>query len=279
MKIATWNVNGIRARQEDVLKWLTKDAPDIVCLQETKASRENVPAPLRELDDYWGYWHGFKGYSGVALLVRRDLAAEEPKFEHPPFDLENRIVVAEVQGIIIASIYVPNGGKNFPGKITFLKEMKAYAAKAHGEGRPLVLCGDFNVAHHDIDVHPKERGGCTGQLPEERALLDDILADGGLTDLGRKMAPHDHEMYTWWAPWRQMRQRNIGWRLDYIYTPEKLVKAATSCVVERETGTSDHGPVVAEFDDKRAGIKRQAEAAANAPSKSSERSLRQGELI
>ena len=217
-----------------------------------------MPAALRELDDYWGYWHGFKGYSGVALLVRRSLAAAEPKFVHPPFDLENRIVVAEVQGITIASIYVPNGGKNFPGKITFLQEMKAYAAEAHREKRPLVMCGDFNVAHHDIDVHPKERGGFTGQLPEERALLDGILSEGGLVDLGRKMAPHDHELYSWWAPWRQMRQRNIGWRLDYIYTPEKLVKAATSCVVQRETGTSDHGPVVAEFDAKKAGIIRQA---------------------
>jgi exodeoxyribonuclease-3 len=270
MKIATWNVNGIHARQEDVFKWLVQDAPDIVCLQETKASRDNVPAALRDLDDYWGYWHGFKGYSGVALLVRRDLAPGEPKFEHPHFDLENRIVVAEVQGITVASIYVPNGGKNFPGKITFLKEMKAYAAKA---------CGDFNVAHHDIDVHPKERGGFTGQLPEERALLDGILAGGGLTDLGRKMAPDDHELYTWWAPWRQMRQRNIGWRLDYIYTPQKLVKAAISCKVERETGTSDHGPVIAEFDDSRAHITRRPHVAMTAPSKSADRSLKQGELI
>jgi len=277
MKIATWNVNGIRAREADVLSWLERTAPDIVCLQETKASLENVPARLRERDDYWGYWHGFKGYSGVALLVRRSLAPAEPAFAHPPFDLENRIVTATVQGITVASIYVPNGGRNFPAKITFLNEMKAYAAEAKRDGRPLVLCGDFNVAHHDIDVHPKERGGFTGQLPEERALLDGILAGGGLADLGRRMAPHDDAMYTWWAPWRQMRQRNIGWRLDYIYTPEKLVKAATSCVVEKETGTSDHAPVVAEFDPEKLGLVRHEASSSSAEKKNA--TLQQGELI
>jgi exodeoxyribonuclease-3 len=266
MKIATWNVNGIRARQEGVLAWLAKDAPDIVCLQETKASPDAVPAPLRELPDYWGYWHGFKGYSGVALLVRKSLSPEKPKFEHPHFDHENRIVVAAIQGITVASIYVPNGGKNFPAKIKFLTEMGNFAAEAQRNGQPVVLCGDFNVAHHEMDVHPKERAPVTGQLPEERALLDNILSQG-LVDLGRQMAPHDDQLFTWWAPWRQMRQRNIGWRLDYIYAPAKLAKAAESCVVERETGTSDHGPVLATFDDRRAGFARYTHAASPIPNR------------
>jgi exodeoxyribonuclease-3 len=270
MKIATWNVNGIRARQADVLAWLESAAPDIVCLQETKASRENVPEALRELPAYWGYWHGFKGYSGVALLVRRSLSPAEPKFSHPPFDLENRIVIASIQGITIASIYVPNGGKNFAAKMTFLGEMQAFAAEVQRNGRALVLCGDFNVAHRDIDVHPKERATCTGQLPEERALLDGILACG-LVDLGRKMAPDDAQLFTWWAPWRQMRERNIGWRLDYVYASDKLAEAASACVTERETGTSDHGPVVATFDDRRAGITRYAELAAARPAQKPER--------
>jgi len=278
MKIATWNVNGIRARQADVLAWLERDAPDVVCLQETKASPENVPAPLLELPDYWGYWHGFKGYSGVALLVHKSLAPERPDFRHPPFDHENRIVLAPIQGITVASIYVPNGGKNFPAKIKFLTEMGNFAAEAHRHGQPVVLCGDFNVAHHEMDVHPKERALVTGQLPEERALLDGILHDGGLVDLGRRMDPHNHELYSWWAPWRQMRQRNIGWRLDYIYVPTALAQAATSCVVERETGTSDHGPVIAVFDPKRSGIIRHAEAAKTAAPKKTE-TLKQGELI
>ena len=260
MKIATWNVNGIRARQADVLAWLERAAPDIVCLQETKAPKASVPAALLELPNYWGCWHGFKGYSGVCLLVRKSLAPEEPKFEHPPFDMENRIVLATVQEITVASIYVPNGGKDFAAKMRFLTAMRDFAAAAKKDEKSLVLCGDFNVAHEEMDVHPKERAPVTGQLPEERALLDGILSHG-LVDLGRRMAPHDDQLFTWWAPWRQMRQRNIGWRLDYIYVPQKLEKAATACVTERETGTSDHGPVIATFDDKRAGITRHAVAA------------------
>ncbi|MEI9998856.1 MAG: endonuclease/exonuclease/phosphatase family protein [Verrucomicrobiota bacterium] len=103
MIIATWNVNGIRARQDQVREWLARDAPDIVCLQETKASRDNVPEVLRTLPDYWSYWHGFKGYSGVALLVRKTLAPQEPAFVHPHFDVENRIVAASVAGVTVAS--------------------------------------------------------------------------------------------------------------------------------------------------------------------------------
>ncbi len=278
MKLATWNVNGIRARQADVLAWLEREAPDVVCLQETKAPRDSVPAALRELDDYWGYWHGFKGYSGVALLVRKSLSPERPDFQHPPFDMENRIVTARIQEITFASIYVPNGGKDFAAKIKFLHAMQAFAAEAKKSGQSIVLCGDFNVAHDERDVHPKERKLVTGQLPEERELLDAILAND-LVDLGRRLHPHDDQMFTWWAPWRQMKERNIGWRLDYIYASTVLAKTATSCVVERETGTSDHGPVVAVFDPKKVGIVRHAESATSAAPKKAETPLKQGQLI
>jgi exodeoxyribonuclease-3 len=277
MKIATWNVNGIRAREADVLGWLERETPDIVCLQETKAPRDSVPAALRELDAYWGYWHGFKGYSGVALLVHKSLSPAPPDFQHPPFDMENRIVTARIQEMTVASIYVPNGGKDFAAKLRFLSAMETFAIEAKKDGQAIVLCGDFNVAHEERDVHPKERKLVTGQLPEEREMLDAILAND-LVDLGRKMAPHDNKLYSWWAPWRQMKERNIGWRLDYIYVPTALAEAATSCVVERMTGTSDHGPVVAVFDPKKSGIIRHAEAAkVGAPKKAA--ALKQGELI
>ncbi len=277
MKIATWNVNGIRAREADVLGWLERETPDIVCLQETKAPRESVPAALRDHEAYWSYWHGFKGYSGVALLVHKSLAPTPPDFRHPAFDMENRIVTARIQEITVASIYVPNGGKDFPAKMRFLGAMEVFAAEAKKEGRALVLCGDFNVAHDERDVHPKERKLVTGQLPEERELLDSILAHD-LVDLGRKLHPHDDQMFTWWAPWRLMKERNIGWRLDYLYVSTALAKAATSCVVERSTGTSDHGPVVAVFDPKKSGIVRHVEAASVvAPKKTA--ALKQGELI
>ena len=246
VKIATWNVNGIRARQEQVLAWIKQDSPDVVCLQETKASPEHIPAALLELEDYWGYWHGFKGYSGVALLVRKSFSPERPEFRHPHFDMENRIVIASVQGTTIASIYVPNGGKDFDAKLRFLTALENFAGEFKGATDSLVLCGDLNVAHTPMDVHPKERREVTGQLPVERALIDRILAHG-LTDLGRAMAPTDEGLFTWWAPWREMRRRNIGWRLDYIYTSERLTRRITSCKVEATVGTSDHAPVAACF--------------------------------
>ena len=246
MKIATWNVNGIRARQEQVHAWILQDEPDVVCLQEIKASPEAVPAVLRELDGYWCYWHGFKGYSGVALLVRKSWCPTEPDFEHPHFNLENRMVFAALPELTIASIYVPNGGKDFGAKLRFLEELQAFAADFRKAKVPLVLCGDLNVAHRPIDVHPKERKAVTGQLPMERTALDDILAHD-LVDLGRAFAPEDEGLFTWWAPWRDMRQRNIGWRLDYIYASGALAQRATACRVEKDIGTSDHAPVVASF--------------------------------
>lgn len=244
MKIATWNVNGIRARQEQVAAWLTSEAPDIVCLQETKASRENVPEPLREHTEYWGYWHGFKGYSGVALLVHKRLATAAPAFWHPEFDHDNRIVAADINGTTVASIYVPNGGKDLGAKLRFLEAMQDFARGYQTGKKPLLLCGDFNVAHRDIDVHPKERKVTTGQLPVERAALDDILARG-LIDLGRQADPANEGLFTWWAPWREMKARNIGWRLDYIYASTALAATMQTCRVQKEIGTSDHAPVVA----------------------------------
>jgi len=246
MKIATWNVNGIRARHEQVGAWIREDRPDVVCLQETKASREQVPATLLELEGYWCYWHGFKGYSGVALLVRKSFSPERPEFRHPSFDMENRIVIASVQGVTIASIYVPNGGKDFEAKLRFLTALTSFAGEFKGAKEALILCGDLNIAHTPMDVHPKERKEVIGQLPVERAFLDSILASG-LVDLGRAMAPTDEGLFTWWAPWREMRKRNIGWRLDYIYPSESLARKATACRVEAAVGTSDHAPVLATF--------------------------------
>ena len=252
MKIATWNVNGIRARQAQFLDLVANDPPDVVCLQEIKAATAQVPAALCEMEGYSCYWHGERAYSGVGLHVRREAFAEEPAFGHPPFDHENRIVAAELGNLIVASIYVPNGGKDFPAKMRFLEAMDAWVAEAHGRGRQLVLCGDLNVARTERDVHPKERKpNAIGQLPEERELFEQILSRG-LVDVGRALDPDNDGLFTWWAPWRNLRQRNIGWRLDYVLASEALAARATSCRVLAEFGTSDHAPVVATFGEESA---------------------------
>ena len=251
MKLATWNVNGIRARQAQLQEWIARERPDAVCLQEIKASSDQVPAALCEMEGYWCYWHGEKGYSGVGLHVSKTLAPERPAFSHPEFNYENRIVAVDVTSdvgeLTIASVYVPNGGKDFPAKMRFLEAMDEYATSFQASGRHVVLCGDMNVARAEMDVHPRERKPrAIGQLPEERALIERILGRG-LVDLGRALDPDNDGMFTWWAPWRNMRQRNIGWRLDYVFASTPLAARAVSCPVQKDVGTSDHAPVVATF--------------------------------
>ncbi len=249
MKVATWNVNGIRKRFTEVLHWIDREEPDVICLQETKASPEQVPEPLRSVAGYHVHWHGgVKGYSGVALLLRTATYGDAPVFVHPPFDLENRIVVAEVGPIVLGSVYVPNGGKNLDDKMTFLDELVAWAGALEDQGKHLVLCGDYNVARTELDVHPSLRKPMIGQSFPERSLLEAFLGHG-LVDVGRHVDPDDDRLFTWWAPWRNMRQRNIGWRLDYIAASRALVDETVLCKVHRDVGTSDHAPVIAHLRD------------------------------
>jgi exodeoxyribonuclease-3 len=248
--VATWNVNGIRARQEQFLEWVGRDRPDVICLQEIKASPAQLAEPICSLDGYWCYWHGAGGYSGVSLNLRRDTFPQEPIFSHPAFDHETRIVAADVGGgLVLASVYVPNGGKDFAAKIAFLEAMKEYAGELRTAGRRLVISGDMNVTRSDQDLHPKERKpGVIGQRPEERELFAGLLAHGGLVDVGRTLDPENDGLFTWWAPWRNMRQRNIGWRIDYILASEPVAATAMASKVLADVGTSDHAPVVATFD-------------------------------
>ena len=184
--------------------------------------------------------------------MRKDIAPDRPAFAHPAFDYEHRVVTVDlatdVGDVTVASIYVPNGGKDFPAKMRFLEALDAYVASFQAANRALVLCGDLNIARTDRDVHPKERKPrAIGQLPEERALLERIIGRG-LVDVGRALDPDNDGLFTWWAPWRNMRQRNIGWRLDYVLASAALAARATACPVQKDVGTSDHAPVVATFE-------------------------------
>jgi exodeoxyribonuclease-3 len=265
MKIATWNVNGIRARQAEVGGWIAAERPDVVCLQEIKATNEQIPPELREIEGYWCYWHGgARGYSGVALHVAKTLTPEPPVFSHPPFDHEARIVTAAIvpaagtsglpagSRLTVASAYVPNGGKDLAAKIRFLDGMIGLAeslgaASVQGTSS-LVICGDLNVARAEIDVYPKDRNPrAIGQLPQERERFERLLGHG-LGDVARRLDPTNDQLFTWWAPWRNLRQRNMGWRIDYVLASEALAARAVSCVAHREYGTSDHAPVVVRFE-------------------------------
>ena len=247
MKIVTWNVNGIRAREAQVLALVERERPDVLCLQEIKAPVARVPPSLCALAGYWCFWHGETAYSGVGLHVRRELAPVCPSFVHPPFDVETRIATTDVGDLTVASVYVPNGGKDFAAKLRFLEAMDRWVADVHAAGRRLVIAGDLNVARTDMDVHPKERkAGVIGQRPDERALVEQLLGRG-LVDVGRALDPANDQLFTYWAPWRNLRQRNIGWRIDYVVASAPVAARVSRCTVLADFGTSDHAPVVAEI--------------------------------
>jgi exodeoxyribonuclease-3 len=243
VKIATWNVNGIRARETQLCDWIERDQPDVVCLQEIKAEPGQIPARC-SLADYYVYWHGRRAYSGVSLHFRKSLFDAEPQFGHPDFDMESRIVQAQLGNVVFASVYVPNGGKDYAAKLAFLEALAGWAKRLHDAGREVVVCGDINIARADIDVHPRERkADIIGQRPEERELFAKLLGTH-LVDVGRELAPTKDDLFTWWPPWRNMRARNIGWRIDYILAAPSIASRATSCSVLTDIGTSDHAPVM-----------------------------------
>ena len=249
MKIATWNVNGIRARQAQFLDWVYEEQPDVVCLQELKAAPGQLPEAVGSLEGYRCYWHCAGPYSGVSLGIREETVAAEPLFTHPAFDSETRVVEARIGDLVVASVYVPNGGKDYADKLRFLRELDEWATERLKDTDQLVICGDMNVTRSEQDVHFSERNTrVVGQRPDERDLFESVL-DDRLVDLGRRLHPDESDFFTWWAPWRNHRDRNIGWRIDYVLASQVMAERAIDCRSQRSVGTSDHGPVIAEFAD------------------------------
>ena len=253
MRVATWNVNGIRAREAQFLAWVERDAPDVVCLQEIKANATQLSLALGTLGAYPSLWHGAGGYSGVSLHLAKARFPSPPVFSHPSFDHETRWVEAEVDDaalggkLVVASTYVPNGGKDYGAKVKFLEAMIEHLRARVKSGAHVIVCGDLNVARSPIDVHPSQRDrDCIGQLDEERELFEQMLGVG-LGDVQRDLHPENAQLFSWWPYWRNLRQKNVGWRLDYVLASHDLAERATSCDVLADVGTSDHAPVLATF--------------------------------
>jgi exodeoxyribonuclease-3 len=249
MKVSTWNVNGLRARHAELVAWVAAERPDVLCLQEIKCPSALIPEPLTTLSDYWSYWHGAGGYSGVSLHLRRGAFPTTPKLSQPAIDRETRVVEARVGELVFTSMYVPNGGKDYRFKLEFLDMLAEHVASVHRDGKLLVLCGDMNVTRSDRDVHPTQRRpNVIGQRPDERALFERVLARD-LVDVVRVLHPDDDRLFTWWPFWQGAREQNLGWRLDYVLTSAALAGRATSAEVRAQTGKSDHAPVVVELVD------------------------------
>lgn len=249
MKILTWNVNGLRARWSEVCNLAAEVQPDLMCLQEIKASPAQVPEPLTGLPDYHNHWHGGPGgYSGVSLHALRSRFAGSPSLSSPDFDVEHRITCADLGELTCASVYVPNGNKDYQAKIDFLE---AFAAWTRGRaGQPLVVCGDLNVALTPADVcEPQRNGDGIGQRPRERELLAAAIDGGRLVDAIRHEWPDADDRFTWWPPWRDEKAKNRGWRIDFVLLGGELGERIERVDILRTRGSSDHAPVVVELGD------------------------------
>jgi len=266
MKLASWNVNGIRAvvKKGTFQDFIQTHKPDIVCLQETKAERGQAEVDLKEYEEYWNSAQK-KGYSGTAIFVRKDIMVHEVLLGLPEDickhyklhedsygdpNVEGRVVAVELDDLWVVTSYTPNSKNDLsrlklrhkqwdPAFLAYLKRLE--------ESKPVAFCGDLNVAHTPDDLaNPKENEGEHGFTKEEREGIDHILA-AGFVDTFRHFTPKGNGNYTYWAPWRMLRERNVGWRIDYWFVSRALLPRVKSSKILADVMGSDHCPVVIEL--------------------------------
>lgn len=255
MRLSTWNVNGIRAREKALLAWLDVNTPDILVLQEVKAALAQVPATITAHQDYRAYWNDSTtkaGYSGVAVLVRKsflDLHGD-PHMRIPNFDVENRLLELDFGAFILIGSYFPRGEKpeHYALKLRFFDALREFSADTLRAGKNLLIAGDINVAREAIDLHPsQQKDDATGFRPDERRALNALL-EVGLHDVFRELHPQQSGLYTWFPYWKGARERNIGWRIDCVYASSALAARAKSGIIHTDEKSSDHYPLSIEFD-------------------------------
>lgn len=252
MRLFSWNVNGIRANyKKGFLDWLSKETPDILCLQETKAHIEQLPKELKNIKGYFNYFSKpeRKGYSGVALFSKVKPKKVEFNIGIEKFDREGRIIKAEFKDFILFNIYFPNGGmssERLKYKLDFYEEILIVFEKLLKQGKKIIICGDVNTAHKEIDLaRPKANGKNTGFLPEERAWIDKLLNLGFLDSF--RIFNSDGDNYTYWDMKTKARERNVGWRIDYFFVSKNMKKNIISSVIHSEVMGSDHCPIEIEI--------------------------------
>jgi len=247
-KILCWNVNGIRAAQKHgFLEWLYRESPDILCLQETKAHPEQLGRDLQEPHGYHAYWNypERKGYSGVATFTREKPLKVQNDFGVQDFDIEGRVIISEYPQFILFNVYFPNGKKDesrLKYKMDFYDVFLDFVEPLRQKGEKLIICGDFNTAHKEIDLaRPKENENVSGFLPIERAWMDKLVAHGYI-DTFRHFNKEPNQ-YTWWDLKSRARERNVGWRIDYFFVTENLLRSVSKAFIMPEVMGSDHCPI------------------------------------
>ena len=251
MKIISYNVNGIRAAlKKDFISWLASAAPDVVCLQETKALEEQVDTHLFEDLGYKHYWFSAqkKGYSGVAILSKQKPKAVTYGTGIEHMDFEGRVIRLDFDSCSVMSLYLPSGTNTarLKHKFRFMDDFLQYITQLKEEFPNLVICGDYNICHQAIDIHdPVRNKNVSGFLPEERAWLDKFLKSGFI-DSFRYLNPDPHH-YSWWSYRANARANNKGWRIDYNLVSTPLEKNIERAYILPEAHHSDHCPVVVEL--------------------------------
>lgn len=262
MKIVSWNVNGIRAvhRKGLFIPFVEKYQPDIICLQETKAEKGQVEIDLPEYEEYWNSSTARKGYSGTAIFSK--IKPISVNFGFPEtiankYDLKNdgygdlnkegRLIVAEYEDFYVVCVYTPNSKGDLsrlplrhkqwdPAFLEYVKNLK--------QKKNVIFCGDLNVAHTEEDLaNPKQNEGEHGFTKEEREGMDNIIK-AGFVDTFRHFTPKGNGFYTWWTPWRNARERNIGWRIDYFLVNKELISKIKKSEILSGVYGSDHCPIM-----------------------------------
>ena len=251
MKIASYNLNGIRARLPRLIEWLKREQPDVACLQELKCADDALPVVDIETAGYGAVWHGQKGFNGVAVLAKGSAPSlRRVGLPGDPDDSHSRYIEAEVDGVIVASIYLPNGNpvgtEKFDYKLKWIERLEAHARELLAEERPVVLAGDYNVIPEDRDVFSvRAMQNDALMQPESRAALRRIVHQGW-TDALRALHPGEERLYTFWDYTAGAWQRDAGFRIDHLLcspaAADRLAAAGVDKWARGEEKASDHAP-------------------------------------
>ena len=256
LRIITLNLNGIRsAAGKGCFNWLAGQDADILCVQELKAQATDLTATMRNPEGYQGYFHHAekKGYSGVGIYARQAPDRVTVGIGNDEFDAEGRYVRADWKKLSVISVYLPSGSSSperQQAKFRFMDEFFPHLAALRAEGREIVICGDWNIAHKEIDLKNwKSNRKNSGFLPEERAWLSRVLDEQGWRDAHRQLCPDaTGEAYTWWSNRGQAWAKNVGWRIDYQIATPGIGAAARGVEVFKERRFSDHAPLTIDYD-------------------------------
>lgn len=254
MRISTLNVNGLRsAATKGLLPWLRRERPDVICLQEIKAQEADLPRELLAPRGYHAFFHPAekKGYSGVAIYARREPDRVILGLGVPDIDAQGRYLQADFGALSVASVYLPSGSSGDAAqtrKFAFLDRFLPHLERLRRSKREVVLCGDWNIAHQEIDLKNwRSNQKNSGFLPEERAWLTDVFDRVGWVDVFRRLDARP-ERYTWWSNRGRAWEKNVGWRLDYQVATPGIAKTAERARIYTARRFSDHAPLTIDYD-------------------------------